>query len=480
MTPTMDAPVTGPADVTEIAGFLADAPGGSNNNFPDSPFGDTPPSGDSGTPSDGASASPASPTTSTGEPSAAGTPGTPATGAAGTDPFPLSEDGSSYIIPKTEFSTFNGAREYAQKVQQRFPTAADAETAHYQAADFRAIRADFMSAEPHRVDAVVDFFAGKDEKLPPHERDQFREAFAQMIPKGAEVLKSVNPQAYEQLATTLAQSSIEQAYSEAAEWAAHAAQTQSPHDIGYAELALQRAQFLEWGVTGKVRGNYDPQKGYVYEFPKNGSSAQSPEEQYRAQQEALAARENQIFERDFKSWDRGELDGPKWRAFDAEITKTLAPIKDKYDPEMFEAAVARIRDSVLKKLSEDYEFSRDHNNDRSALVRAYQTAWKNQQSASGLKPRLTAYQNNFLSRVRRELPSIAASWLGKATATAVAQASSNGTRQASAPAANSVPTSAPNRAPNGQFNRNSNPNPASPNPEPFDVVSEVQRIMRVS
>jgi len=426
----MDAPVSGEDITSGIADVFATAPGGSKDTSSDTTLQADTPGGEA--PSPAPSPAPGSPTTPGGEGPSAVDPNSP---------YQLSEDGNSYIVPKTEIPVLNGFKEYAQKVQQRFPTANDAEIAHIQAADYRGLRADFLSGDENSIQNVLTYFAGQHQGLNPEERQQFQNSFAMMAQKMPEILKSVNPQAYSQLNERVIHSQIDAAYQKAAETGD--------------ETDMLLAQSLDWSQTGQ----------YKTELPKTDPAALA-QQQFTAQQQALQAREAAAYNRDFKYFNDTAMDGPKWNAFSAEIAKTLAPVKDKYDPALFEDLQKVIGDKVIKKLKADYEWSRDHNNDRTALERAYKNLWQSNQSSNSLKPRLQAYNNDFMARVRRELPSIAASYLGKATATAVAktQPAPKTTSQPQQPAA-------PARNPQGQFQKQTQ--------EPYDIYSDVKAAMGI-
>lgn len=427
----MDAPVSGGDDITAgIANVFAEAPGGSKDTSSDQTLQADTPGGEA--PSPVPSPAPGAPSTPPGEgPSGITDPNSP---------YQLSEDGNSYIVPKTEIPVLNGFKEYAQKVQQRFPTANDAEIAHIQAADYRGLRADFLSGDENSIQNVLTYFAGQHQGLNPEERQQFQQSFALMAQKMPGILRDVNPQAYSTFKDSVFKPEIEAAYQKAAETGD--------------ETDMLLAQSLDWSQTGQYRT----------ELPKTDPAALA-QQQFSAQQQALAARETAAYTRDFKYFNDTAMDGPKWGAFKAEIAKTLAPVKDKYDLALFEDLQKVIGYKVVDKLKADYEWSRDHNNDRTALERAYKQLWQNSQPSTSLKPRLQAYNNDFMARVRRELPSIAASYLGKATATAVAR-----TQPAQKPT-NQPQPAAPVRNQNGQFQKQT--------PEPYDIYDDVKKAMGI-
>ena len=116
------------------------------------------------------------------------------------------------------------------------------------------------------------------------------------------------------------------------------------------------------------------------------------------------------------------LEGAGITALQAEIAKILDPVKSKYDPALFEALVDKIDANVIKALNNDYDWARNHNNAYAALKKDYEQLWRNNRSSDELRPRVQAFQNDFMARVRRLIPSTAAPYLNKATASAVAPA----------------------------------------------------------
>lgn len=328
--------------------------------------------------------------------------------------YPVSPDGKAYMVPKAEMGTLNGVKQYAEAVQNRFPTANDAEAAYLASSDFRAIQSDFLGGD---VQHVLNFFAGKDHS-DPMAAAQYRQSFAAMAQKMPEVLKGVDEQAYSKMGDGFVQQRIDAAYQIAAE-------TGNNDDL----LAAQR---LDWGVTGQ----------YKTELPKH-DPVKVEQERIAARAKEVEQRETGLMDRDWTSFNQNSLEGPKWQQFHSEIEKALAPVKDKYDPIVFDSVKDKIASSVINKLKGDYEWARTHENERKALESNYRQLWKEQKPSEGLKPRIQAYTNDFMARVRRQLPAIAAPLLSKATA------SQNAVAQPPKPAA--PPATPVQRAANGQF-----------------------------
>lgn len=370
--------------------------------------------GDGGKPEE-----PAQPAAEPAPPAESAPPATPPAAAppAEAGQYKLAPDGSSYLVPKAELPALTGMKQYAEKVQERFPTTNDAELGYLESSDFRAIRSDFLSGDDANLDAVLGYWAGRDSK-DPQEQAQFRESFARMAARMPETLKNVNPDAYQKLGDSFVNSRIESAY-------ARATETGDPEDL----LAAQR---LDWGHTGR----------YKTELPKHDPQAAAAAK-IAADSKALEQRTAATLNRDWASFNKTSLEGPKWQAFNAEIDKALAPVKDSYDATVFNALRDHIGKALTAKMQEDYEWARNHGNDLNSLQAAYKQRWNQQKNADDLKPSIQTYTNDFMARVRRHLPSIAAPILSKAPAK---QAGAN---PKAAPPANPQPPV--ERAANGQF-----------------------------
>lgn len=339
----------------------------------------------------------------------------------GSDPFPLSEDGKSYVVPKTEFSNYSGMKEYTSAVQAKFPTVADANVGYQQSSDFRAMQQDFMYPDQGSIDRVLNFWSGGDAQ-DAGIRSQMQQSFAQMATKMPDMLRQINPQAYSQLSDSLVTSTIEAAYTKAA-------QTGDPAD-------LQRAQHLDWGKTGH----------YKTELPKTDPlAAQRKAEQDRVSD--IDRRETAMAERDFKAYNESSMDGMKWKAVSTEIDKILEPVKAKYDAADLADIRKLIQQDLLSKLQSDSDWARNHSGERRALESEYKRLWKSGADTSTMNNRVKGYINDLMVRARLHLPSIAAPRLNKATARAVANTQP---KQAQARTQQPPTTQAPGNRQNGK------------------------------
>lgn len=338
--------------------------------------------------------------------------------------YQLTEDGNHYLVPKTELAPLQGYKTYAEQVQGWFPTAADAQAAYQHFSYDQQMRADYLHGQEADLDAFIKHWAGADYYANPQMQQMYQQRFSQMAQRIPGVLKGLDQNAYYTMAEGLVQDHIAAAYD-------YASQTGDPADL----IAAQR---LDWGFTGQ----------YKTELPKVDPSRPLLEQQTRQAQE-LAQREATLLSRDWKSYESGTVEGPKWQAFNAEIDKTLAPVKDKYDPAEFDAIRLKISNDLIAKLNADQEFSRIHIAQKRAIESGYANLWKKQMSADELKPTIQARQNHLMTQVRRLLPSLAAPLLSKAAQRKVAQSKPNQKQQ-------STPARRPNQpAVNGEERRGS-------------------------
>lgn len=355
--------------------------------------------------------------------------------------YPLAPDGNSYLVPKTELPRLQGLQKYAEAVQQRFPTAMDAEAAHVNANNFSGIMSDYLHGTDSDVDQVLNFLSGGSEQ-DPSRRAESLQAFTRFASRLPETLAKVSPEAHANLSNSIFQAQVASAYDKAAK-------TGDPNDF-------LKAQSLDWGKTGRYKTElpkFDPQKAQVDAFAK--------------QQADFAQRQQAAMTRDWGSYSKTTSDGPKWTELDKRIDATLEPIKAKYNPVEFGAIRQQIKSGVLAKMSADSEWARIHTNEQRAIKNAYETAWKNQQFFDGLKPRVQAYQNDFLLRANRFLPSIAAPLLNQAAARVAAAP------QGAKPPANSQKQPV-QRAADGRYAGQQQNGKAVP----FDLGKELDRLLQ--
>jgi len=334
------------------------------------------------------------------------------------NPYALSADGKGFVVPKTELPQLQGYKQYAEAVQQKFPTPADAEVAYAQSSDFQAILNDLQYGGDTELDAVLGFLSGSNAS-DPQLQASMRAGFERLASRVPQILSEMNPQAHASHVDSMVQSRVDEMYQRAQE-------TGNPED-------LLNAQRLDWGLTGK----------YKTELAKL-DPAKAQQDQLAQQQRNFEVRENQLLERDWTSFNKTSVDGPKWGEFNSAIDAALAPIKASYAPEVFDAVRARIAQQVIDTMQKDYEFARTQNIVRTQIQKGYEGAWRNRQPADSLNPRIQAYTQNFMARARQILPSVAKPLLDKAAGKPAAA-------KAAAPPQQSPQTPPTQRAANGQF-----------------------------
>jgi hypothetical protein len=296
----------------------------------------------------------------------------------------------NYIVPKHELPQLQAAKTYAEAVQQKFPTAQDAEVAYAQSSDFQAMMNDMQYGADADVDAMLQFLSGAN-AADPQTKASMQSGFERMATRASNMLQKLNPQAFDKHVQGLVQGNIDALYQR---WQ----QTGNEED----KLAYQRAS---WGHTGQYKTEMTPI-----------DPMQQAQEQLVRQQQSLQAHESQLLERDWTSYNRNSVDGPRWEQFNAEIDTMLKPIKAAYAPEVFGALRDNIASQVLDKMKNDFEFSRTQSISRTQIQKGYEQLWRNRQPADSLKPRIDSYQANFMARARQILPSVAKPLIDKAAA----------------------------------------------------------------
>lgn len=306
-------------------------------------------------------------------------------------PYPLSQDGNGYVVPKQDYQILDGQRQYTEAVQSFFPTANDAQAAYNEATDHRLMLTDYVTGKPELIDAVLAHWAGAGETDPTMQQ-QFQQSFAKMAERMPETLRQVNPQAYDKFMGSIINNKIEELYN-------IAAQSGDPAD-------LFKAQEYDHALTGQ----------YKTEVPKYDPEA-AAHQQLEQRQRAIDQHENQIMDRDWAAfnggWDpatgtpSGSISGPKWKAYFDEISRTLEPIKANYSSTIFDAIVHKVNADLVNKLqSADPMWAQNHNNALQSLENAFKALWKSRQPTNQLQQRIQFFQNDFMTQVRRYLPSV--------------------------------------------------------------------------
>jgi hypothetical protein len=298
-------------------------------------------------------------------------------------PYKLTEDGSAYQVPKQDFEIMQGMREYAEKTQNLFPTVQDAEIARREALDLRAIRTDWTNGEQPDIDAILGYLSGVDETDPTYQQ-QFRQSFAKMATRMPDYLRAVDQNAYGSLESAVIQQKTNALYE-------HAAKTQNPED-------LFKAQQFDHAMTGRYKTEKD--------LPVHDPVAEE-RAKFEADRALIQRQRADMMNRDWQNFDATVANGSKMAQFKGEVEKLLDPLKGKYTERHINSIRKDVIDDTIAAMKRDSEWTREHMIEYTNIQKAYQAAWNNRQSADGLKPRIQRWQNDFLTRARRYLPSVA-------------------------------------------------------------------------
>jgi hypothetical protein len=316
--------------------------------------------------------------------------------------YPLSPDGSGYVLPKQDFDILKGQREYASAVQEIFPTANDAAIAQQEATDLRSMLADYRSGDQANIDTVLAHWAGAGETDPMMQR-QFQQSFATMANRMPDTLKQINPQAYQQLTSRFIKEAGLEIYAPIAQQTKalydKAAQTGDPTDFFNAQ-----------------QYDFEHTKQYQTEL-KRVDPQEAQRQQIEARQREIESRENSLIGRDWANFNSGTVSGPKWTQYNSEIDRALETIKGNYAEPVFNAIRASVNQKLMAKLqdpanSEMANWARNHDLAYKSLEQAFKAAWRSGQPVSQLQQRIQFFQNDFLNQARKYLPSVVKEVIG--------------------------------------------------------------------
>lgn len=337
---------------------------------------------------------------------------------AGDSSYPLSEDGKSLLVPKGELGAIQEARKFQEAVGQWFQSPEEAQTAYLQASDLRAMSNDWLNGSDASVQGVLAHWAGMNHSANPAVQAKYQASFAKMAQAMPDMLAKIAPSAYQGMVQGMLTRAVEAAYEKAS-------QTQNPEDF-------QRAQELDWGVTGQ----------YKTELPKH-DPAKVAETAAQARIREFEQRQEIALKRDLTSFNNQAVEGAKFSQLNGMIDKILEPVKARFGETAFGDLRAGIQRELVQALQGQPEWWLEHKQTWEQIMDDYRTIWQNGQNPSSLQPRVSAYINDFVSRAKRYLPSIAQKRIAGATAVA-----------------KTTP-----RAPNGQFSptRQTAPTPPTTN-----------------
>lgn len=305
-------------------------------------------------------------------------------------PYPLSEDGQSYLVPKAELSSIQTDRTFAKEVGQYFASPQEAHISYLQASDLRAMGNDWMQGSDQAIQGVLSHWAGANHAHSPAVQAKYQASFAKMASMLPEQLKTVNPQAYGTMVDGMIGKAIERAYE-------RAVQSQNPEDF-------KRAQELDWGATGQ----------YKTELPKVDSRA-AQETALEAKMREFNTRQDAALNRDIGNFNQQTVEGAKFKQLNGMIDKLLEPVKARYGDTAYADLRAGIQRELMTTLQNQPEWFLEHRQTWDQIMDDYKTSWKAGQGPQALQPRINAYVSDFISRAKRFLPSITQKRIGATT-----------------------------------------------------------------
>lgn len=318
--------------------------------------------------------------------------------------YPLSPDGKSYMIPKSDLASIKGVQQYHTAVSQLYPTAQDAHTSYVQASDHRAMSNDWMTGAEPNIQAVMNYWAGGDHPAGSPLQQKFQQSFAKMAEKMPDALAKMNPQAYESLTNTMMSKAIESAYEKAAT-------SNNPED-------LKRAQELDWGVTGQ----------YKTELPKVDPQVKAQQDFERRQTEFNNTR-TEMQNSQLKDYNDKQVEGAKFNEVNGLIDKTLSKVKGRYTDIAFNDVKNGIRSELISAMSGQptaaypngipgqREWFAEHKQAFDQLVNDFKQSWNPTAPGRGLEGRVQAYRQDYINRANRIITAIAKPRIETATRT---------------------------------------------------------------
>ena len=307
----------------------------------------------------------------------------------------LSEDGKSLVVPRAQLPQVQSAMQYAGQVGQYFANPQEAQVAYQTAADMRMMSNDWQYGSDQSIQGVLQHWAGFNHQ-DPMARQAFQGSFTKMLSMAPDMLKNFSPQGYQQFVSAQGDRLVASLYE-------RAAMTQNPED-------LMNAQSVEWGLKGK----------YQTEIQKT-DPAEQQRQAFEAQRRDFDQRQSVQLRRDETNFRQSSLDGANISKLNELIGQQLTSIKDRYPELAFNDMVRGINADVMKELAGNTEWWTEHSQALDQLVKDYRHLWQtNGDPAKTLGPRIAAFNQDFLTRAQRLLPSIAQKRVNANTAARIA------------------------------------------------------------
>ena len=304
----------------------------------------------------------------------------------------MSPDGSSYLVPKTEFPRVQNALKFADSVGQIFTSPAEAQSAAQQAFDLRSMTNDWQYGADNTIQSVLQYWAGA-AQTDPGTRAMFQRSFAKMAGMVPGMLKQIDPGGYQNLLQSTVQAKVESLYEKAA-------QSGNPQDF-------QDAQSVEWGLTGRYRT----------ELPRVDPNAVQLST-LQQQQQQFEQRQNAALQRDVANFNTTAVEGAKGAQLGTQIDKLLEKIKPRFSEVAYTDLKAGIYREAIDTLRAQ-EWWGEHRQNFDQLIQDFERTWRQGTPGANLQPRVQSYIQDFMGRAGRILPSIAQKRINATTASRV-------------------------------------------------------------
>jgi hypothetical protein len=342
------------------------------------------------------------------------------------EPFPLSDDGSAYMVPKAEWQKIAADKDYAAAAKSAFPTAEDVATAQAAISQYNELQSDFMNGADSDIANILDFFSGAHasdpltkahlarsfdklvSQIPTYLARQNPQGFQKFLADLPDKISAANPAFASDFALQLVKREIASAYD-----AARA--SGNPEDWDYAKR-------LDWGMTGTYKGPED--------FPKI-DPAKAEIDRISQERQTLEQQRAEMRDADWQRFNDQNFIGEMTRQANQALAEAMAPLKDQYSPEIFNSVCRAAAADLMSSLRADPTWWNAHVQNVKTITDQYRNGWR-----PGRPVDMSAYVSpaitNFISRAKANLPSIAAKYTGAAPAKRAASGSNAGGKAASA------------------------------------------------
>ena len=319
--------------------------------------------------------------------------------------------GKDYHVTKPRMEKFIAANKFQQGIQPFAPTVEDAHHHYLKANDWYEMHSDF--ADPEQLDNWMTYWQGQNpqsfaeiaRRIPERVQGKSPEVYTELQQKFISNLKTENPKLYGDIANRAVQERIDSLYEQ---WA-----SLDPKSTE-AEQARFKAQQADFMLNGSYRTE-------VTRIDPVERQRQQQEALLKKQQDELTNRQRAIDEREnngrVQYWTRTEqrINQDKANQLQQEINVALQPVEKSFTKDQLDAFKDRINNIVTKRMTEDFEWSRNRQLDMAGMKRNTLQALQANKSLT-LTPAVKAYLDSHVAYARPIIAEAARALIGQTTA----------------------------------------------------------------